>query len=428
MNQTANEHQGDHKHDRLLPTLERLLRIEATELDVALNEAALLVAGALEAEKVDVFLHDPKVDTLIALGTSDTPLGRRQRALGLDRMPVVNGGYIVKVFLSGISYLTGHLEQEPDRVIGMTSSEGLGVRSEMVAGLEVNGTRRGVLMASSRTPDFFSEQDMHFLEAVSRWIGIVIQRTELVERLKKEAVQQNRRMLAEELLTVAAHNVRNYLTPLNVHVDLILMRAQHRKRIQDIHDTTVIKNLLHRLERLIDDLLDVARLDQGLFFLNEQPVKLARLVQETALAFKTPDNEIEVSTPQEVVIVGDAGRLSRVVENLLSNAITHARKKTPIIVRLSVEKREHESWAVLTVSNQGPKIPSELLPRLFQPFVKSAGSKGLGLGLYLASNIAAAHHGTLTVDAAREDGVQFSLALPIALDYGTEGEPEEEIP
>ncbi|HEV2656370.1 MAG TPA: GAF domain-containing protein, partial [Ktedonobacteraceae bacterium] len=283
MNQTANEHQGDRKQDRLLPTLERLLSIEATELDVALNEAALLVADALGAEKVDVFLHDPTVDTLIALGTSDTPLGRRQRALGLDRMPVVNGGYIVKVFLSGISYLTGHLEQEPDRVIGMTSTEGLGVRSEMVAGLEVNGTRRGVLMASCRTPDFFSEQDMHFLEAVSRWIGIVIQRTELVERLKKEAVQHNRRMLAEELLTVAAHNVRNYLTPLNVHVDLIQMRAQHRKRMQDIHDTTVVKNLLHRLERLIDDLLDVARLDQGLFFLNEQPVKLARLVQETAL-------------------------------------------------------------------------------------------------------------------------------------------------
>lgn len=422
MNQTPDEQSSDRKHDRLLPTLERLLKIEAIEINVTLNEAAQLVADALEAEKVDVFLHDPAIDTLVALGTSNTPLGKRQHALGLDRMPLVNGGYIVKVFRAGTSYLTGHLEQEPDRIIGMTSSEGLDIRSEMVVVLEVDARRRGVLMASSRTPDFFSEQDLHFLEAVSRWVGIVIHRTELVERLKKEAIQQNRRMLAEELLTIAAHNVRNYLTPLNVHVDLIQMRAQHRKRMQDIHDTTVIKDLLHRLERLIGSLLDVARLDQGIFFLNEQPMNLARLVQETALAFKTPETEIEVHTPLEVIIIGDSERLSRTLENLISNAISHAWEKTPVVVRLTVEKREDRSWAILSVSDQGPKISSDLLPRLFQPFVKSSHSQGLGLGLYLARSIADAHHGTLTVDSSYEEGVQFSLSLPIALQYETEDE------
>ncbi len=425
MNETQAEHQAGQRQERLLVILERLLRIDATEFKPTLNQAAQLVAEALEAEKVDVFLHDPSIDTLIALGTSDTPVGRRQHALGLDRMPIVNGGYMVEVFLTGTSYLTGHLDQDPNRIVGMTSSEGLGIRSEMVAALEVSTQRRGVLMASSRTPDFFSEQDLHFLEAVAGWIGIVIHRTELVEHIKKEAIQQSRRMIAEELLTVLAHDLRTYLTPLKSHIDLIQMRARRGKRTQDIHDTTTLKSALRRLERLIEDLLDVARLDQGLFFLYELPVNLGDLVKEMTSALRTPEVEIEVHIPsQEVVVAADSDRLRQATENLLANAITYAPKDNPVLVRLTVERRLDGSWAVLTVSNQGLEIPSILLEHLFQPFVKGSRSTGLGLGLYLASRITTAHRGTLTVASPTEEGVQFSLSLPIAAEHERGSEQE----
>jgi two-component system, OmpR family, sensor kinase len=77
---------------RLLDTLARLLAIDTPDVDEALDEATLFLAEVLQADKVDVFLFDPSSATLVARGTSDTPMGRRQKALGLDRLPVANGG------------------------------------------------------------------------------------------------------------------------------------------------------------------------------------------------------------------------------------------------------------------------------------------------------------------------------------------------
>ncbi|HET8845177.1 MAG TPA: HAMP domain-containing sensor histidine kinase [Ktedonobacteraceae bacterium] len=426
MRQAPDGSENNGKQDRLLYTLERLLQIETVELKAMLDEVAQLVAEALSAEKVDVFLYDPSRETLVALGTSQTPLGKRQHALGLDRMPLVNGGYLARVFLTGTSYLTGHLEQDPDRILGMSSIERLGIRSEVVVALDVHQERRGVLLASSRAPDFFSEQDLQFLEAVARWIGIVIHRTELSERLRAEEVQQSRRMLAEELLAVVAHGLRSYLTALHAHLDLLHMRARHDRRQEDLHDTTALKGILRRFERRIADLLDVARLDQGLFTLDERPVNLASLVQETVQALKTPETEIAIQTPYEVIVVGDVERLRQALDNLLANALTHASPKTPVVVKLTKEQRHQAFWAILTVSNTGPVIPSTLLPRLFQPFVKGARSKGLGLGLYLAHSIARAHQGTLTLDTSAGENVQFSFSLPLAVEYHRESEQEEE--
>src|SRR5215212_703680 len=92
--------------DRLLETLQQLLLIQAPELRPALDQASSLVSTALRAEKVDVFLYEAATDSLVAMGTSDTPLGQRQYQLGLNRQPLANGGPAARVFRSGESYLT----------------------------------------------------------------------------------------------------------------------------------------------------------------------------------------------------------------------------------------------------------------------------------------------------------------------------------
>src|SRR4051812_385988 len=86
---------------RLLDTLQRLLVILSPELRPMLNEASTLVGVALRADKVDVFLYDAKSQSLVAMGTSATPMGRRQHAIGLNRQPIANGGAAVRVFESG---------------------------------------------------------------------------------------------------------------------------------------------------------------------------------------------------------------------------------------------------------------------------------------------------------------------------------------
>ena len=133
--------------NRLLATLEQLLAIDESDLHGALDRACHMVAKALRADKVDAALYDPTTETLVAAGTSHTPLGRKQHAIGMNRLPVANGGREVEVFLTGVPYATGQADQDPGQLRGMT--EGLGIRSAIMVPLEVAGTRRGVFLASS---------------------------------------------------------------------------------------------------------------------------------------------------------------------------------------------------------------------------------------------------------------------------------------
>src|SRR5215218_6837467 len=105
--------------DALLRTLECLFAIEATDLKTALREAANRVAESLAAEKVDAFLYDPAIDSLVAVGVSDTPLGQQEQALGLDRLPLTNGRRAVQVFQSGTSYRSGQVDQDPEELRGI---------------------------------------------------------------------------------------------------------------------------------------------------------------------------------------------------------------------------------------------------------------------------------------------------------------------
>src|SRR2546425_3466854 len=92
MKQTFDKNDISQRQDRLLTTLEGLLELSATEVKVTLDQATSLIAEVLGADKVDLFFHDPASSILVALGTSHTPMGRKQRAIALDRLPLANGG------------------------------------------------------------------------------------------------------------------------------------------------------------------------------------------------------------------------------------------------------------------------------------------------------------------------------------------------
>lgn len=411
--QTTNT--ASERQDRLLMTLEWLLGLPATEVTSTLNQVAQLVAGVLSADKVDVFLYEQASETLVALGNSDTPMGRRQQAIGMDRLPLANGGRTVEVFLTENPHLTGHADQDPDELVGF--KVGLGVVSQIATVFQVQTKPRGVVLAASQTPEFFSAQDLRFLEAVARWIGVIVERAELVERMRQEAVEQGRRLAAEELLTIMAHDLRNYLTPLRGRIELLLRRARREEREQDVRDAEASRHTLGQLERVIADLLDVARLSQGIFVIRPQPLNLIEVIQEVVVAFRTAEVPIHVDAPAELVFSADPDRLRQVLENLLANAVKYAPRHTPILLEAQLEPRQGDgTWAVLTVSNQGPGIGQEQRAHLFHPFVAGSQSTGLGLGLYLANRIAQAHNGTLTIESPGGEGVQAKLVLPVEED------------
>jgi DNA-binding CsgD family transcriptional regulator len=182
---------------RLLETLQRLLAIRSPKLRPTLNEASTLVAEAVGADKVDVFLHEADTDSLVALGTSATPLGRKQHALGLDRFPRTNAGPLTRVFETGELYATGHADQDPTQPRGVI--EGLGVRSQIDVALELHGQRHGVLAVVCQEPERFTARDQHFLETVAAWVSLLVDRARLVERYASEAATQARRAAGDEL-------------------------------------------------------------------------------------------------------------------------------------------------------------------------------------------------------------------------------------
>jgi hypothetical protein len=126
-----------HGQPDYLTTLERLLAIQATAVKPALDEATTYIAQALRADKVDAFLYDPAITSLVAVGTSHTPMGAHQHALGLDRLPLANGGRTVEVFQTGVPYHSGQVDTDQGELLGVR--DGLGIRSAMAVRLDVNG-------------------------------------------------------------------------------------------------------------------------------------------------------------------------------------------------------------------------------------------------------------------------------------------------
>jgi two-component system, OmpR family, sensor kinase len=397
--------------DRLLATLEKLLAIPSAELDIALTHACNAVAEALNADKVDAFLYDESRDSLVALGTSTQPLSNLQRKLGLDVLPMSNGGRVVYVYQTGKTFLTGRLDQDPEELRGVKT--GLQIKSKLGVPLEVGGRRRGMMMIASLKADFFRPADATFAEFVARWVGMVARHAELVQEITRNAVEQGRRAVAEELITVLAHDLRNYLSPIAARLQLIRGRAERDRREPDVREADKAIRGVDRLSRLISDLLDVGRLDQGIFNVDIQPVDLGSLAQEVGRAFSTPEHEIIANAMVDVVVAGDARRIQQCVENLIANAVQHSPHGAAVNVTVSLDRRDDHSCGLLEVRNEGPGIPVEIMPRLFERFAPGPGSQGLGLGLYLARRIAAAHRGELDVESRPGKGATFRLRLPL---------------
>ncbi len=408
---TSMQGQLGQREEQLFVTLQKLLQIQATEVKGSLEEAAQLVADMLSADKVDIWLHEPEHQRLVALGVSDTVMGRRQRELGLDVLSLANKGRTVEVFQTGMVHLDGRVDEDEGELVGF--KEGLGVRSTLAVPLLIAEERRGVLMVASANEDAFDEQDKHFLLSVAHWLGILTHRAQLVEQLTHDAAEQARRVAADTLLTMMAHDVRNYLTPIKGRIDLLQRRFTREKREQDLPELVAISKGMKRVDRLLRDLLDVARLEKGIFSLHKEFFNLTSLLEETIALFKTDAMEIELASPAEIAIFGDPEKLRQAVENLLSNAIKYAPKGTPVRIDVTVEGQEEMSWAVLRVSNQGKPIPESLQAHLFEPFVSGSTSTGLGLGLYLSNQIIQAHHGTLDVNSHAAAGTTFEMRLPV---------------
>ena len=215
----------------------------------------------------------------------------------------------------------------------------------------------------------------------------------------------------EQFIAILGHDLRNPLASLSSGVRLIL-KAKSPEQAADIG--AMMQESVNRMAKLIQNLMDMARtrLGGGLV-LDPRPEQiepmLAQVIAETRSTH--PERPIEASVSIASPVRCDAGRIGELFSNLLGNAVTHGAPGTPV----RIDARAAAGQFELSVVNTGAPIPPEHVKLLFTPFYRGApGAKkqGLGLGLYIASEIARAHGGS--VDVASDDSeTRFVFRMPL---------------
>jgi two-component system CheB/CheR fusion protein len=223
--------------------------------------------------------------------------------------------------------------------------------------------------------------------------------------------------MQEQFITLASHELRTPLTSLQGYLQM-LDRQFIEHPLPDRARRYVTNALVSvdRLRRLIVDLLDAARLQNGKLSLARQPIALQPLVERAVdqARFLTTQELHLTATETPLFVNGDIGRLEQALLNLLSNAITHA----PGPTRIDIWLRQEGSMAAIDVQDYGPGIAQSDLPSLFTRFYQAAqgtvgGRRGLGLGLFITHELVTAHQGTISVDTAEGRGSTFTIRLPL---------------
>ena len=231
--------------------------------------------------------------------------------------------------------------------------------------------------------------------------------------LYREIEERDRRK--DEFLAMLAHELRNPLAAISNAMAVLEKLGGQDDETAQIR--MIIGRQTHHLARLVDDLLDVARVTTGRIIVERHPVALADVARRAFQAFeaagKTAQHEVVLKT-DPVWVIGDASRLEQVVANLLDNALRYTARGG----RVNVSVQRDGSEAVLRVRDTGRGIPSALLPQIFDLFVRGGGSgharaDGLGLGLTLVRRLVELHGGSVEALSAGEGlGSELVVRLP----------------
>ena len=255
-------------------------------------------------------------------------------------------------------------------------------------------------------------------------VGMVVAEVTQEKAIRAELTDAIR--ARDEFLSIASHELRTPLTCLKLRLESRQRRLQHRDPTVfsfEQLDRSINQDMkqVDRLTRLIEDMLDLARINTGKLSLQPEPCDLRELVDEVNErlldALRAAGCDVSVRSPS-IPVRGrfDRFRIEQVYVNLLTNAARYA-PGAPVRVELSLQHRAGGGTpdAVVRVTDTGPGIALENQERIFHRFERAAAGSnvsGMGLGLYIARQIVQAHQGSLRVESTPGEGASFVITLP----------------
>ncbi len=290
----------------------------------------------------------------------------------------------------------------------------LGANSSMVVPIRARGKIRGSLslIAGTEKPNF-TPQDLALAEDLGRRAGIAIENA-LLYSAAQSAIKAR-----DEFVSIASHELKTPITSLKMQLQMML-RAIDPVKGSSTPIPKMIKSLqnsssqVDRLTMLIEDLLDITRIQTGKLTYKFEKVDMSKLVQEVlerfSEEFRYANYVFHSDLEENVVVLCDRYRIEQVVANLLSNAIKYGANNP---VYISVKNGNGKAYII--VKDSGLGIIKDMQSKIFERFeraISSTNISGLGLGLYITKQIVDAHQGSIEVESEITKGSTFKVCLP----------------
>ena len=379
----------------------RLERLEAVtdaalgylELDELLAELLARTRELLETDTAAVLLLDETGRELVARAA----VGLEEEVAQSIRIPVGEG------FAGRIA-----AERRPMVLDDVDHADVLspilrekGVKSLLGAPLTVSDTVLGVIHVGTLEPRLFTPDDQQLLELVASRAALAIEKA----RIHEETVRLDQLKL--NFVAVASHELRTPATAIYGITATLRHRGEELAEETRTELEETLWTQVNRLRLLIEQLLDLSRLDASAISIEPQPIGLRALLTEVA-AETARDADVRIDVAEDLEVHADRLALEQIMGNLVGNALRYG--VPPVVVRA----QPMDTYLRVSVEDGGEGVPPELVPRLFERFERGTVGEGSGLGLSIAQAYARAHGGDLIYDRAETGGARFELILPRA--------------
>ena len=292
-------------------------------------------------------------------------------------------------------------EREPvlEKVAPLTAIAAPLRRGDDAVGLLTVGT--------SASGQIYGRDEVRLLRELAKLARVGVESALLYAAAERAAKQR------EDVLAIVSHDLRNPLQTIRYAAMNLTLQPDSDKRDRQLE---LVDSSVDTMERLLQDLLDVSRIEAGHFAVEPRPCSAARLLEQAHASFSTGSDDEGVSLvlrqPPVVEVAADRDAVLRVLGNLLSNAISF----TPRGGRVELSAQVAEPWVWFTIRDTGPGVPPDLLPHVFDRYwqAKRAARSGAGLGLAIAKGIVEAHGGEIVARSPEAGGAEFRFSLPLA--------------
>ncbi len=324
---------------------------------------------------------------------------------------------VVKVIQSGQPEMR---ENVPDELLEAIARDNehiellrsLGYRSHLVLPLVARDHPLGAISFISMESRHYTPRDIVLAEELARRAAVAIDNAQLY-REAQQALE-----IRDHFLSIAAHELKTPITALLGHAQLLQQRLQRTGLFQDreYRMLEVITEQALRLSSMVEVLLDATRIRSGTLAMQSTIFDLARLVQRVVGEIEPglEQHILHLSLPNSPLLIrGDEMRMEQVIQNLVQNAIKYSPEGGEIDVRLEA----NDGRACISVTDQGIGIPAHALTEIFRQFYRADNANtlhisGMGLGLYVVSEIVTLHSGSIDVQSIEGEGSTFRVYLP----------------